>query len=354
MPWTIDDLDTPCITIDLDAVERNLARAQDYCRRNGLALRPHIKTHKIPELARRQVELGAVGITCQKIGEAEVMADAGIEDILITYNIVGRQKLERLAALARRARLTIVFDSRAAAEGVSAALSAAGLSAGAMVECDTGAGRCGVQSPEAAAELGAEISRLPGLSFRGLMTYAPKGTAVPTSAWLTEAIAACGKKGLAAEVVSTGGTPDLYRAREVAPATEHRPGTYIYSDRYMVAHGVGTIDDCALRIITTVVSRPTDARTILDAGSKTLSSDPMGLEGYGQVLEYPKATLPGLSEEHGHLDVAACNARPAIGERVTIIPNHACAVSNLHDVVYGVRGNRVERAFAVAARGKVQ
>ena len=112
LSWTIDDLDTPCITIDLDAVERNLARAQDYCRRNGLALRPHIKTHKIPELARRQVEVGAVGITCQKIGEAEIMADAGIEDILITYNIVGRQKLERLAALARRTQLTIVFDSR--------------------------------------------------------------------------------------------------------------------------------------------------------------------------------------------------------------------------------------------------
>ena len=160
MAWTIDDLDTPCVTIDLDAVERNLARAQDYCRRNGLALRPHIKTHKIPEFARRQIELGAVGITCQKLGEAEVMADAGIDDILITYNIVGRQKLERLAALARRTRLTLVFDSREAAAGVSSALSAANLSAGAMVECDTGAGRCGVQSPAETADLAAEISQL--------------------------------------------------------------------------------------------------------------------------------------------------------------------------------------------------
>lgn len=354
MTWTIDDLDTPCITIDLDAVERNLARAQDYCRRNGLALRPHVKTHKIPELARRQIELGGVGITCQKIGEAEVMADAGIDDILLTYNIVGRHKLERLVALARRTTLTLVFDSREAAAGVSSAISAAGLAIGAMVECDTGAGRCGVQSPEAAAELAAAFSQLPGLTFHGLMTYAPKGTTAATSAWLAEAVAACDRKGLAVAVVSTGGTPDLYRAREVAAATEHRPGTYIYSDRYMVAHGVGTLEDCAIRIVTTVVSRPTEGRAILDAGSKTLSSDPMGLEGYGYLLEYPKATLPGMSEEHGHLDVSACNARPAIGERVTIIPNHACAVSNLHDVVYGVRGNRVERAFAVAARGKVQ
>jgi D-serine deaminase-like pyridoxal phosphate-dependent protein len=354
LAWTIDDLDTPCVTIDLDAVERNMARAQDYCRRNSLALRPHIKTHKIPEFARRQIELGAVGITCQKLGEAEVMADAGIDDILITYNIVGRRKLERLAALARRARLTLVFDSREAAEGVSSALSAANLSAGAMVECDTGAGRCGVQSPAEAAALAAEISALRGLGFRGLMTYAPKGKTKEPSAWLAEAVLACERKGLPVEIVSTGGTVDLYRAREVASATEHRPGTYIYSDRYMVAHGVGTLDDCAIRIVTTVVSRPTAGRAILDAGSKTLSSDPMGLEGHGQVLEYPKATLPAMSEEHGHLDVAACNARPAIGERVTIIPNHACAVSNLHDVVYGVRGNRVERAFAVAARGKVQ
>jgi D-serine deaminase-like pyridoxal phosphate-dependent protein len=354
LAWTIDDLDTPCVTIDLDAVERNLARAQDYCRRSGLALRPHIKTHKIPELARRQVELGAIGIACQKLGEAEVMADAGIDDILITYNIVGSQKQGRLAALARRARLTLVFDSGEAAVGVSTALSAVNLGVGAMVECDTGAGRCGVQSPAAAADLAAAVSQLPGLGFRGLMTYAPKGTTAATSAWLTEAVAACERKGLSVETVSTGGTPDLYRAREVVPATEHRPGTYIYSDRYMVTHGVGTLEDCAIRIVATIVSRPTAGRAILDAGSKTLSSDPMGLEGYGQILEYPKATLPAMSEEHGHLDVAACNARPMIGERVTIIPNHACAVSNLHDVVYGVRGDRVERAFAVAARGKVQ
>jgi len=354
LPWSIDDLDTPAVIVDLDAVERNLRRAQDYCTAHGLALRPHVKTHKIPEFARRQIELGAVGVTCQKVGEAEVMADAGIDDILITYNIVGAQKLTRLVALARRVRLTVVFDSREASEGVSAAIAGAGLTIGAMVECDTGAGRCGVQSPAAAAALAIEISRLPGLRFRGLMTYAPKATTGPTSAWLATAVTACEKAGLPVEIVSTGGTPDLYRAREVAPASEHRPGTYIYSDRYMVAHGIGTLDDCALRIVATVVSRPTAERAILDAGSKTLSSDPMGLEGHGVILEYPQTTLPAMSEEHGHLDVSRSNARPRIGERVTIVPNHACAVSNLHDRVYGVSGGRVERVFAVAARGRVQ
>jgi D-serine deaminase-like pyridoxal phosphate-dependent protein len=354
LAWTIDDLDTPSVIIDLDAVERNLTRAQDYCRRHNLAMRPHIKTHKIPALARRQLELGAVGITCQKLGEAEVMADAGIDDILITYNIVGRPKLARLVELAHRARLTLVFDSPEAAEGASAALAVAQLSVGAMVECDTGSGRCGAQSPGDAAKLADIIAHLPGLQFRGLMTYAPMGQAARTSAWLSDAVAACRHKSIPVDVVSTGGTPDLYRARDVAAATEHRPGTYIYSDRYMVAHGVGTLDDCAIRIVTTVVSRPTAERAILDAGSKTFSSDPMGLEGFGHVLEYPKAMLPAMSEEHGHLDVSACNARPAIGERVTVIPNHACAVSNLHDRVFGVSGNRVERVFAVAARGRVQ
>jgi D-serine deaminase-like pyridoxal phosphate-dependent protein len=354
MAWSVEDLDTPCVTIDLDAVERNLKRAQDYCAAHGLAVRPHIKTHKIPELARRQVELGAVGITCQKLGEAEAMADHGIADILITFPIVGPIKLARLVALARRTSLTLVFDSLEVATGVAEAGRAAGLTIGAMVECDVGSGRCGVQSPAAAAELAARLAALPGLHFRGLMTYAPKGTSEPTSAWLEEAVALCNARGIAVDVVSTGGTPDLYRAREVTPATEHRPGTYIYSDRYMVAHGVGTLEDCALRIVTTVVSRPTEGRAILDAGSKTFSSDPMGLEGYGAVLEYPQSALGGLSEEHGHLDVSASNARPSIGERVTVIPNHACAVSNLHDRVYGVRDGRVERVFNVAARGKVQ
>ncbi|MBX6320213.1 MAG: alanine racemase [Rhodospirillaceae bacterium] len=350
----VEDLDTPCVTVDLDAVERNLARAQAYCAANGLDLRPHVKTHKIPELARLQLDRGAVGITCQKLGEAEVMADHGIDDILVTFPIVGAAKLRRLVALARRTSLSLVFDDAAVAVPVAEAVRAAGLAVGALVECDVGAGRCGVQSPAAAAELAARLAALDGLNFRGLMTYAPKGTTAATSAWLAEAVGLCRARGLAVEVVSTGGTPDLYRAREVAPATEHRPGTYIYSDRYMAAHGVGTLEDCALRVLATVVSRPAAGRAILDAGSKTLSSDPMGLEGYGVVVEYPKAALASLSEEHGHLDVSACNARPGIGERVSIIPNHACAVSNLHDRVYGVRDGRVERVFAVAARGKVQ
>jgi D-serine deaminase-like pyridoxal phosphate-dependent protein len=186
------------------------------------------------------------------------------------------------------------------------------------------------------------------------MTYPAKGGVEATRAWLEEAMALFATAGVEAATVSTGGTPDLYRAHEVTAATEHRPGTYVYSDRFQAAAGVGTLEDCALRVLATVVSRPTAERLVVDAGSKTLSSDTLGMDGFGHVVEYPRLVIERFSEEHGHVDGAASNARPTIGERVTIIPNHACAVSNLHDVVYGVRGDRVERAFAVAARGRVQ
>ena len=353
MAWTIDDLDTPAVLIDLDRAEANLRRAQDYADAHRLKLRPHIKTHKIPALARRQMELGAVGITCQKLGEAEVMADGGIADILLTFNLLGHAKLQRLVALARRTRLSVTLDNAVVAGELDAAMGAAGLVLPVLIECDTGGERCGVQTPAEAVELARQVAGLRGLRFEGLMTYPARGQTQVTAAWLAEAVAELGRAGLAPAVVSTGGTPDLFRAHEVAVATEHRPGTYIYLDRDQ-ARERSTLDDCAMRVLATVVSRPTDGRAILDTGSKTFSSDALGLEGYGLILEYPQLVLAKFSEEHGHVDCSASNARPRIGERVSIIPNHACAVTNLHDTVYGVRGDRVERVFRVEARGRVQ
>ena len=353
MTWNIDDLDTPAVLIDLDLVEANLQRAQAYADSHGLKLRPHIKTHKIPAFARRQVELGAVGVTCQKLGEAEVMADAGIADILLTFNLLGRAKLHRLVALARRIRLSVTLDNAVVASELDAAMREAGLVLPVLIECDTGAERCGVQSPEEAVELARLASGLKGLRLDGLMTYPARGQVQVTDAWLGEAVSGLAATGLAPSVVSTGGSPDLFRAHEVKAATEHRPGTYIYHDRDQARASLG-LDACAMKILCTVVSRPTDARAILDAGSKTLSSDVNGLDGYGLVVEYPQLVLARFSEEHGHVDCSASNARPRIGERVTVIPNHACAVTNLHDVVYGVRGDRVERVFRVEARGRVQ
>jgi D-serine deaminase-like pyridoxal phosphate-dependent protein len=353
MPWKIDDLDTPSVLIDLDRVEANLRRAQDYADAHGLRLRPHIKTHKIPDLARRQVELGAIGITCQKLGEAEAMADGGIRDILLTFNLLGRAKLQRLVALARRVRLSVTLDNAVVASELDAAMREAGLVLPVLIECDTGGERCGVQTPEEAVELARLVAALKGVRLEGLMTYPARGQTEVTAAWLGEAVAGLKAAGVEPGVVSTGGTPDLYRAHEVTVATEHRPGTYIYHDRDQARASLG-LEACAMSILATVVSRPTDGRAILDAGSKTFSSDSLGLDGFGLITDYPQAVLAKFSEEHGHVDCSASNARPRIGERVTIIPNHACAVTNLHDVVYGVRGDRVERVFKVEARGRVQ
>jgi D-serine deaminase-like pyridoxal phosphate-dependent protein len=350
----IHDLETPVVLIDLDLVEQNLRRFQTYCDLHALRNRPHIKTHKIPDLARRQVELGAVGIACQKLGEAEVMAEAGLDDILLPYNLLGPQKLARAAQLAGRIRLAVTADSSAVAEGLSTMAHDRGLEVPVLVECDTGMGRCGVQSPQAALALAQAIDRLPGLRFGGLMTYPAAHEMDRAAAFIDEALDLCRRAGLNVSVVSSGGTPDMWRAHEVRGVTEHRPGTYIYNDRYIVASGAAAIEDCAMRILVTVVSRPTPKRAIIDAGSKTLSSDLLGLEGYGYVCEYPDAEIYALNEEHGYVAVGREGPAPALGERLQIIPNHACVVSNLHDRVVGVRGDLVETTWTVSARGKVQ
>jgi D-serine deaminase-like pyridoxal phosphate-dependent protein len=353
MTLHLSAIDTPAVLIDIDRAEANLIRAQDYANHHRLKLRPHIKTHKLPYFAKRQMELGAIGITCQKIGEAEVMADAGLDDILIPFNIIGGEKLLRLQALARRVNLTVSADSEETVAGYSAAFAHEGSRLRVLVECDTGAKRCGVQSPEAAVALAGKIENSPGLSFGGLMTYPPLGKIAETSEWLATAVELLNKAGLPAAIVSSGGTPDFYSAHKIGAATEHRPGTYIYSDRYQVAKGVGTLDDCAITILATVVSRPTADRAIIDAGSKSITSDLLGMTGYGLITDYPAAVITGLSEEHGHVDLSASDAKPKIGERIRIIPNHACVVSNLFDKVYFVSGDTIVDAVPVAARGRV-
>lgn len=347
------DIETPAVLIDLDRVDANIARAQDHARSHGLTLRPHIKTHKLPMLAQRQVARGAVGITCQKLGEAEVMAAAGIADIFLPYNILGVAKLARLRALADRITLSVTADSAVTVAGYAAAFHDAATPLPVLVECDTGMGRCGVQTPEQAAELARLIDAAPGLRFAGLMTYPAAGQADAVLAWLAEAVARLAAHGLRPRVVSSGGTPDLFRADAAGIITEYRPGTYIYLDRYQVARGVGGLDDCALSVLATVVSRPVPDRAVIDAGSKALSSDTLGMDGFGHVVEYPQARIVSLSEEHGVLDLSGCAARPHIGARIRIIPNHACVVSNLFDSVALVSGGQVIEQVPVAARGRL-
>ena len=347
----IDELETPVAIVDLDKLEANIAKLQRYLDQYGIASRPHIKTHKIPEIAHMQINAGAVGITCQKIGEAEVMAQAGIRDIFIPYNIMGEAKLERLMRLTHRVKVSVTADSEFTVRGLSAAAQREGMILPVLVEFDSGMGRCGVQSPQEAADLACIIARSPGLHFGGLMTFPNMENLDP---FVGETKRLLAVDDIAVERVSGGGTPCMWQAHTHREITEHRAGTYVYGDRHTLKSGVMQLEECALRVITTIVSRPTADRGILDSGSKTFSSDLSGLEGYGLILEYPEAHFHALSEEHGHVDFSPCERKPDIGERVTVILNHCCVVSNLFNQIVGVRNDTVEVIWPVAARGRLQ
>lgn len=351
MSRSIADLETPAVLIDIDRVEANLKRAQAHADANGYKLRPHIKTHKLPRFAKRQMELGAVGITAQKLGEAEVMADAGLTDIFVPYNIWGESKLRRLRALNERVTLSVTADSPDTVAGYAAAFADARKPLTVLVECDTGTRRCGVQTPAQALALGRQIGGAPGLVFGGLMTYPPGGKAEMAEAWLREATDLFAQAGIAVPRVTSGNTPDMWRTGQ-SVVTERRPGTYIYYDRMQVAAGAASWDDCALTVLATVVSRPTATRAVLDSGSKALSSDIGGLEGYGLVAG-TELTLKFLNEEHGVIETAEPFDTLRIGQRVRVIPNHVCVVSNLFDIVHLVSGDRVIESLPVAARGRV-
>jgi D-serine deaminase-like pyridoxal phosphate-dependent protein len=347
----IDQLETPVAIVDMDRLEANIARFQRYLDQHGIANRPHIKTHKIPAIAHMQLAAGAVGITCQKLGEAEVMARAGVRDIFLPYNILGEAKLERLANLAREITISVTADSDTTVRGLAPAMRRAGLTLPVLVEFDSGEARCGVQSPRAAAELARLIADSEGLRFGGLMTYPSNQH---TGAFVRATRDLLAGDGIPIEVVSGGGTQCMWRAHEYPEVTEHRAGMYIFGDRYTLKHDAIALEDCSFKVITTVVSRPTADRGILDGGSKTFSSDLLGLEGHGLILEYPEARFYKMSEEHGHVDFSACERRPAVGDRVTVIVNHCCPVANLFNQLVGVRGGQVEVTWPVAARGMIQ
>lgn len=349
---TPDTLETPAVLIDADIADANLRRWQQRCDDAGIANRPHIKTHRSAAWALRQVELGAKGITVQTVGEAEVMADAGITDMFLTTMTLGAAKLERLGEVAKRCDLAVVADSKEAVDAVASAAKAAGATIRVLVECDTGGGRCGISDPAKVAELAKYIDGVEGLRFGGLMTYPAAGKRLQGEQVLGAAITACKAAGLDVPVVSSGGSPDMWKDEGLAPVTEYRAGTYIYNDRALLSRGTAAPDQCAMTVLATVVSRPTPDRAIIDAGSKALTSDLLGLEGYGQILEHPEAVIYQLNEEHGLIDVSRCATPPKVGDRVHILPNHTCVVTNLFDRLFVTSGGELVGALPVEARGK--
>lgn len=351
-PLTLREIDTPAVVIDLDRVEANIAKLQGYLDAHGIRNRPHVKTHKLPFLAHLQLRAGAVGITVQTLGEAEVMAAAGIRDLLLTYNVIGEAKAVRLAAVARLVdSLAVAVDNEVALLTVLRAAELAERSIGLLVEFESGKRRQGVLTPAAALDL-ARRAHGDHLEFRGLLTY-PCGP--ETEAFIREASTLFHEAGVALTSISAGGTPNMWRAHEVEGITEYRAGTSIYHDRRSVAQGSASFDECALHVHATVISSPEPGRAVIDAGSKVLTSEALPSSfgrGHGHVIELPDATVSELSEEHGVLDLSACPDLPKIGDRLRIVPNHVCPVSNLVDEVVLHRGGLVQALLPVAARGK--
>ncbi len=362
----VTDLETPALLIDLDVMERNLERVAGYTREHSLRLRPHTKTHKIPALGRKQVELGAAGLTVAKVSEAEVMLGSDTPDLLIAYPVIGSQKLERLMDVARKTRVTVALDSLYAAGQLSEAACGAQIEVGVLAETDVGMGRVGVAPGPALLDLARGIQRLPGLHLEGIAFY--PGHIKMLDEEGRQAIQALGElihdtvsklrsAGIPVSIVSGGSTPALYESHHVPDLNEIRPGTYIFNDRNTMLTGACTLEDCAASILMTVVSVAKPGQMIIDGGSKTFSSDrPVsGSEvSFGLVKEAPEAVFTKMNEEHGYVDIRAAQREFQIGDKVRVIPNHICVAMNLHECVYGVRGDRVEQAWRVEGRGKLQ
>jgi D-serine deaminase-like pyridoxal phosphate-dependent protein len=371
----LTDLRTPQVLIDRRRLETNIARMQAAAAARKIRLRPHSKTHKSPVVAWMQIRQGAAGICCAKLGEAEVFAEAGIGDIRLPYP-VHPSNADRVLALMDRARVSIIVDHRAVARGWSEAMSRAGRTLDVLVKVDVGFHRCGIdpEAPDAVAFL-REIAALPGLRLRGLLSHAGHGYHAPSESELRQIAkdeasiharltAAARADGIPVEEISVGATPTARFSLDEQGVTEMRPGNYVYLDRAQVALNAGTLDDCAMSVMATVVSKPAPGRIILDCGSKTLSSDAArGFskpEGHGTVFPDLEAGAPDasllverLSEEHATVRVTSGSTRLEPGDRVRVLPNHACAVSNLVDQIYLVEGLQVVDTLDIAARGKI-
>lgn len=359
-----EQLETPAVIVDLNIAEANIARMASALRARGIRHRPHIKSHKSVYLARKQLEAGAVGITVAKLSEAEHFVRAGIDDILVAYPLVGGAKLKRFAELHKRAHMTVTADSLAVAEPLSDIGVAAGKPVNVLIEIDGGLHRGGRQPGQDTLMFARSIRDLPGLRICGVMGYFgtiyrhANGPELVEAAKheanvMAETAKLLREDGFAIEIVSSGSTPAALMADHLdGSITEVRAGNYIFFDASGIGLGLASEQDCALRVIATVVSVPMEGMATIDAGTKTLTSDKAHKrEGFGCVVGRPGIRIVGLNEEHGFVQFDPNAERLQVGDRLEIIPNHSCVVPNLAPNVTGVRDGRIVERIPIDARG---
>ncbi len=345
------ELDTPALVLDLDVLEKNIRDLQADCNHIGIPLRTHAKTHRTPQIAQLQIAAGAIGIACQKLGDAEVMAAAGIPDILIPYNLVGKAKLERLTRLIKGSSttLTLAADSAATVDGLSAQAVRDDCRIRVIVEMDCGGHRCGTQSPRETVELAQHIDRLPGLDFMGVMTYAG-GERVPP--YFAEVRDLAQKAGLPLHMVSNGGTGSQAFCKSLG-CTETRIGSYVFEGMTRVGRREDLHPDrCPVRVVVTVVSTQVPGQIIVDGGSKAFTSYPP--TPYGYCLEHPEIWIKGVSIEHGHVDITQSTHKFRVGEILSFIPLHGEMTTNLYEYTHPMRQGKVVDKWRVLGRGQSQ
>lgn len=360
---SLDGVMTPAVLVDLDRLERNVATVAAYAAAHGIALRPHVKTHKASTVARRQVEAGAAGLTCATPRELEVMATV-CNDVLWAHPPVGATKLARVMALPPHVRLSVAVDDASQVAALSAAALAAGRTVHVLAEFDVGMRRVGVPAIPALVALAQAVSTAPGLVFDGITCYpghirqpvdAQDDAVRALQARLDAAIAALGASGYPPRVVSAGSTPTMWRTHDVPAITEMRPGTSVYNDRTTAAIGTCTWDEIACTVLATVISTAIPGQVVLDAGTKALAREPLrgaDGEGWAAVQDRPHLVVQRMSEEHGIIDLGDDPWRPVVGDRVQLVPNHVCVAMHNFDHVTAIRGGRIAESWPVEARGR--
>lgn len=357
-------LSTPYVYVDVDKLDKNIETMENRLRNAGIDHWPHIKTHKSIEIARQQIEAGAKGISCAKLSEAEVFANAGFKNIFIAYPIVGEDKRNRLQELAKEINIRTIVDSLVVAEGLSKVGEAVGNEIEVLIEIDGGTHRGGVQPGEATLELARKVSKLPGIKFKGIFTYVGQIYGLSTeeevkqetrreAQLLIENKKLLNTNGIDVETMSGGSTLSSYHAEELKGITESRAGNYVFGDMNAVAHDIYIPEECALRVRASIVSITLPGHATIDAGSKTLTSD-LSAAGntFGYVIEKPDVEIAKLNEEHGYLKYDPEKHHFQIGDQIEIVPNHSCVIPNLNESVHAFQKGKGKGKINIDAKGK--